>query len=183
MRLKGFSNYELLENKQVVNIKSNKIVTETKDKRSNAIYLKLKNDDGKWISINKNTILSLVFEYIIPEGFYKIPYYDNYYINKKGRVLSFSNIKRGKELTITYPKNTKKYPTVSIYGKNIEVHKLLAMTFIDKDYTSKGLVVMHLDNNKNNHTLENIRLGTYSENNKQAYDDGLNKGNGLKKNI
>lgn len=181
MKIKGFSNYELLDGGCVLNLKTNKIVTETKSKCSNTCFLKMKDDNNKWISIAKRTIVTLANGINIPNGSVEIPNIDNYFINKNGEVISCTIFKQGEKLKIYYPKDMKKYPTVTLNGKKIAIHQLLAITFLDKDYVKKGLVVMHLDNNKNNHTLENIRLGTYSENNKQAYNDGLNHGNELKK--
>ncbi len=90
-------------------------------------------------------------------------------------------MKNGRRLKKPFSKNNRKYPTIScnFKGKEITigVHQLLAITFLDKDYLDKKLVAMHIDNNKNNNILSNIKVGTYSENNKQAYDDRLNHGN------
>ena len=68
-----------------------------------------------------------------------------------------------------------------IAGRFRSIHSLIAITFLDENYIGKGLCCLHLDNNKNNHQLSNIKIGTYSENNKQAYTDGVNEGNGLKR--
>ena len=42
------------------------------------------------------------------------------------------------------------------------------------------LCCMHLDDNKHNNDLDNLKVGTYSENNKAAYSTVANLGNGLK---
>lgn len=177
MTIKGFSDYELLENGNVLNLKTQKIVHEIKRKNQNGILLKMMNDNDLWVSVSKNYIIKNSLGINIPKGFLKIPNYENYYINKYGEVISLSSMKMGKKLKIYYHKDNKRYPTVNIKGKSKMVHQLLALTFIDKDYLKKGLCVLHLDNNKNNHSLSNLKVGTYSENNKQTYADGLNKGN------
>ena len=55
--------------------------------------------------------------------------------------------------------------------KMITIHKLVCCHFLDNknDYQ----VIMHLDNNKENNHISNLKFGTYQENIKSAYDDGL----------
>ena len=55
------------------------------------------------------------------------------------------------------------------------VHRLLAEAFIPNDDPINKTIVMHLDNNKANYSLDNLKWGTIQENTKQAYDDGLMK--------
>jgi hypothetical protein len=50
-----------------------------------------------------------------------------------------------------------------------------------ENYPDHGLCCLHLNNDKQDNRLINLAVGTYSQNNKQAYADGLNPGNGLKK--
>jgi hypothetical protein len=61
--------------------------------------------------------------------------------------------------------------------RSFDIQKLMAITFLDPDYSNKGLCVMHKDDDKTNNVLTNLKIGTYSENNKSAYDNGLNNGN------
>lgn len=63
-----------------------------------------------------------------------------------------------------------KYP-----GGNItkRVHRLVANTFIPNPDNLP--IVMHIDNDKKNNNVENLKWGTISENTKQAFDDGLAK--------
>ena len=73
--------------------------------------------------------------------------------------------------------NHNKYVYVNVRYKNVikqrRLHILIAETFIENDDIEHKTIVMHIDNNKNNNSIENLKWGTISENTKQAYDDGL----------
>lgn len=81
--------------------------------------------------------------------------------------------------------NNNGYMRVMLCGrKKYFVHRLVAIAFIPNPNSYK--VVMHLDNNKANNHVSNLKWGTYSENTKQAYLEGRLKntyikgvGNGL----
>lgn len=81
--------------------------------------------------------------------------------------------------------NNNGYFRVTLHnGKRYFIHRLVAETFIPNPHFYK--VVMHLDNNKINNNISNLRWGTHSENTKQAYIEGRLKntfikgiGNGL----
>lgn len=53
------------------------------------------------------------------------------------------------------------------------VHLLMAMAFIDKDYLKKGLCCNHIDGDKGNNNLSNLEVVTLSENMIHARDAGL----------
>lgn len=55
--------------------------------------------------------------------------------------------------------------------KHYLLHRLYAEAFIPNPNSYP--VVMHLDNNKQNLSPDNLQWGTYSENNSQAIEDGL----------
>ena len=55
--------------------------------------------------------------------------------------------------------------------KQRRIHILLAKAFIPN--SNNYPVVMHLDNNKTNYSLNNLKWGTTSENTQAAYNDGL----------
>ena len=57
--------------------------------------------------------------------------------------------------------------------KQKRLHKLIAETFIPNDDIVNKTIVMHIDNNKSNNKIENLKWGSVSENTKQAYDEGL----------
>ena len=59
-------------------------------------------------------------------------------------------------------------------NKQRRVHKLVAEAFIEKDDEFKN-IVMHIDNDKTNNNVDNLKWGTVSENTKAAFEDGLEK--------
>ena len=57
--------------------------------------------------------------------------------------------------------------------KTKQISRLVAESFIP-GYTEE-LLVLHNDNDTHNNHYKNLRIGTYSDNNKQAWDDGRQK--------
>lgn len=98
------------------------------------------------------------------ETFAPIEGYDDMYgISVYGNIISF---KRGKLLKLN--KNTSGYYQVGLFkdGKRriFRVHQLVAINFIDKNYLSKGLFVDHIDRNRVNNIVDNLRCVTPREN-------------------
>lgn len=93
-----------------------------------------------------------------------------YQINEHGEI---KNIKTNKFRKLSIKKNG--YVYVDLYktgkGKWYRVHRLVAEAFIPNPNNLP--YVMHLDNNKENNSVDNLKWGTVSENTQQAYDDGL----------
>lgn len=92
-----------------------------------------------------------------------IPFYDGYFITRSGIVISTHNgiNKRVKRLT-----NYGYYTFhVTLEGKNTTVylHRLLCLAFKFDEYF-EGAVVRHLDGNRKNNNLSNLKWGTYQEN-------------------
>lgn len=58
----------------------------------------------------------------------------------------------------------------------LRVHRLVAEAFIPNPNGYD--IVMHLDNDKTNNNVTNLKWGTVSENTQQAYNDGLIKDRG-----
>lgn len=56
-------------------------------------------------------------------------------------------------------------------NKSIAIHRLVATAFINNENNLP--IVMHLDNNKKNNCVNNLKWGTYKENTIQAERDGL----------
>lgn len=175
MIIPGFSNY-LFEDDQIVNLTTNKIVTWSTRLKTKHPFVKLKNDNGEWKQLSKQKVISLVLPVAPPIGHHKVPGVLGLWINRKGSVWSEPTTitPLGTYLTIQYSDDPQKYPHVGCKTGNWNVHQLLALTFIDPEYISKGLCVMHLDDDKNNFCLSNLKVGSYSENNKAAYDSGVN---------
>ncbi len=182
MKIQGFSNYYLNDSFEVLKLDGTRI-TKQQTTRNTKAY-KMKKDNGSWTTIAENKILSLAGIILgLPSDAIKIHNYNDYYIDRSGTLYSFSSkYPSGKILNKSIGKNG--YLTVSLGAKNTQdVHKLMIQSFIMKDYIEKGLVCMHKDNNKLNCHIDNLCVGTYSKNNKDAYKDKLNAGNILGKNI
>lgn len=97
-------------------------------------------------------------DYITPTGKIYKDYGDNMYYPKA----NFINKANGYMYCgITYPEGQKQR----------RVHILIAEAYLPNPNNLP--VVMHLDNNKENCVLENLKWGTVSENTKAAFNDGL----------
>lgn len=175
-QIPGFSNYALTENNEVIRISDSKIMPIYVASDKGTKFLKLKNDEGIFKRVGYNSLITKCLGVTPPQGFFQVPGFEYLWCTKSAEFWSAPNhtFPAGKYLTIYYPKNGW-YPVVSTREKGqVSVHQLLALTFLDKEYLEKGLCVMHLDDNKHNFNLSNFKIGTYSENNKAAYDTGVN---------
>lgn len=106
------------------------------------------------------------------DEFVQIRGFPDYYINKAGVVISF---RRGTERQMKLSKDKDGYLFVILYdltGKphTKKIHRLLAEAFIhnDADYP----IVRHLDDNKTNNDLENLRWGTLKDNSADSRRNG-----------
>lgn len=109
-------------------------------------------------------------------NFKQIQDYDNYFINRDGDIW---NNKEKKFLKVSY---SSKYCSVSINSTNVNVHRILAIAFLDKpehlkNYSFKDLDVNHIDGNKFNYKLSNLEWTTRKENCLHAYRTGLRTDN------
>lgn len=90
-----------------------------------------------------------------------------YQVSNKGEVKSLitNRILKPKHsrysMVVLCKDNKKKYPNI---------HRLVAKAFIPNP--NNYPIVMHMDNNGFNNNVKNLKWGTLSENNKQAYIDG-----------
>ena len=89
--------------------------------------------------------------------------FENYIIHSNGTVYGKKNNK-----LVTQYVNKKGYMTVMLYRgkekrKNWKVHRLVAEAFISNDESK--LCVDHIDRNKLNNDISNLRWATHSENN------------------
>ena len=98
-----------------------------------------------------------------------IPNYQNYKITKTGRVWS-KNIKR-----YIIPWKTQGYYYVSLCKNGVVtrkiIHRLVLETYVGK--CPKGMECRHLDGNKLNNKVRNLRWGTRSENTKDRIRHGV----------
>lgn len=91
-----------------------------------------------------------------------IPEYEGIYqVSNYGNVKSLNYRKSGKE-QILKPLNSHGYYQVSLYKKNknkiYQIHKLVAMTFLNHKPDGMNIVVNHIDNNSFNNRLDNLEL-------------------------
>ena len=95
------------------------------------------------------------------EIYKNIKHYENYQVSNKG------NIKNQKTGHLLKPsKDRGGYFYVILYGNKIKkhkyIHRLVADAFLENP-NSKGFVD-HIDNNRTNNNIENLRFATRSEN-------------------
>lgn len=99
-----------------------------------------------------------------------IPGYPKYEIDESGSVY---NIRTGKRLKSS--PNLHGYHKVNLYRKAKEsdtryIHRLVSETFLGK--CPEGLLVRHLDGNKDNNHVSNLAYGTHADN----YEDAVRHG-------
>ena len=85
------------------------------------------------------------------DGIYKIDELGNVYSKAKGRLLKPYQSVRG-------------YMVLTLNKKTRPLHQLVIESFVDANYKSKGLVIDHIDRDKTNNTLDNLRLVSKSIN-------------------
>lgn len=64
------------------------------------------------------------------------------------------------------------YKYITYKNRNYAVHRLIAKAFV-RGRSDERNIVMHKDDNPANNNPSNLKWGTYSENNKEAYEHGL----------
>ena len=95
-----------------------------------------------------------------------IPGYEHFEVDETGDVI---NTKTGKHITKSKRPNGYLFCGIQANGVRIRpgLHRLVAMAHIPNPENLP--VVMHLDNDRTNDNVENLKWGTHSENIKQAY--------------
>lgn len=97
-----------------------------------------------------------------------------YQVSNYGKIKS---LRFDKEMIMTNRINSNGYVDIIFTkdgeGKSIRVHRIVGEHFLDN---SQGYpVINHIDGDKQNNHVDNLEWCTYSHNNKQAYQQGLNK--------
>ena len=100
------------------------------------------------------------------ETFVEIRGFPSYQISNMGRVIS-NKCKKPKFLTPSIGANEYLRVTLCRKGeqKTFGIHRLIAMHFLDVPDNEENLVVDHINRQKDDNRVENLRLTTYSENN------------------
>lgn len=100
---------------------------------------------------------------------------DYYYITDDYKIL---NLETGAEIKIWI--SVRGYPCVSLQrkesyrtGRNIPVHKIVALAFINN---SPYTLIEHIDDNKLDYRPNNLKFSNKSENGKSAFRNGLRYG-------
>lgn len=119
---------------------------------------------------------------MIEEEWFDIPNYENIYkINKK------AEIKNSQERILKPSLNTSGYLKTCLTNNKVKkyfmIHQLMGLTFL-KDYKLKQnkFIIDHLDNNKLNNNLENLRIVSFRENVSKDRKNKTSKYTGVSKN-
>jgi hypothetical protein len=105
----------------------------------------------------------------IDENWKEIPNYKNYYVSNDGRICSFKETYNKYALLTPYLNSKIGRYYVKIKDKNLSVHRLVALCFVDGRTEEKN-TVNHKDGNPLNNHHTNLEWVSQSENNKHAYD-------------
>jgi len=138
------------------------------------------NDDFKTPESGMLSIIKPVESIEIP-GYYIIPYFNNYVINKTGHLLKRSNsdyINASKALTGYY---TFRVTDDGNKTYNALRHRLLAIAFKEYRQDVNSLDVNHLNGIPGSDALGNLEWATRSRNMDHAYETGLRSDNQLVK--
>lgn len=104
------------------------------------------------------------------EEWRKIKGNEDYEISSIGRVKS---LKYGKNVILTNSISSSGYYTVGIrensYTKTKQVHQLVAIEYLNHKPNGFNLVIDHIDNNKLNNRVENLRIVTIRENTNRVH--------------
>lgn len=172
MKLVDYPNYSWEQNQLY---KDSKLIEPYVGKTNS--FFKLKNKNGNWDKVSVERVKFLAGDLLqLPPGSKRIPDSSGYFIDPSGGVYTFNKVTpSGKKLKPWI--GAAGYWMVRVHRKTTEIHILMAKTFININYIEEGLCCMHKDDDKLNCLLSNLKVGTYSENNKSAYANGLNTGN------
>lgn len=137
--------------------------------------------DGNSNNINtKNVVMTFKdgpIESLDNPGYFYVPFYTSYVINKAGEVL---NWRRNLKMSPYYPAiGYLVYSAITDDGKRITVgqHRLLALAFLKYGPNVRKLDVNHKDGIKSNNELKNLEWATRKRNCDHAYQTGLRNDN------
>lgn len=101
------------------------------------------------------------------EGLYKV--------SNLGRVISYHH----KPIILKQAVNSRGYSNINLCKnktqKNVQVHQLVAVAFLNHTINGHKIVVDHIDGNKTNNTVSNLQLITNRENSTKDRKNGTSK--------
>lgn len=109
-------------------------------------------------TISKPIINDDYINFINSNGFIDCPMFTNVQFNMNGDVRIDGKIKKYNI------KNPKLYIRVKINGKRYSLNRLMAVTFFDINYDD-NCIIDHLDHNRHNNDIDNLRISNKSINN------------------
>ena len=118
--------------------------------------------------VNVKQFVPEISEEMVAKEFW-IRYDNEYDVSCYGRVRH--NIKNHYRL-LGGSKHKDGYIFVTLHGKQIPLHRIVAKLFHGQDY-QEGLVVNHIDGNKQNNFADNLEWVTQSDNIKHSYENSL----------
>lgn len=116
-----------------------------------------------------------------------IPDYEGFYkISNTGKIRSVDHkrkcfdsfyVMKGRELIPSFGSSGYLQVGLSKLGKTkiFMIHRLVAKVFVENNDSKNNIAVNHIDGNKTNNYASNLEWVTYSENQKHAYKNGLNR--------
>ena len=131
-----------------------------RDKIVDFVIDKMDNEDDDELFDLVHKVVYKVYEKLV--GFWEtLKYDDDYEINTK---YPYQIRKRGCDIIINEREDNNGYIMIRISGRNTLKHRLIAIQWIDNDIPTTKIQIDHIDRNKLNNHISNLRWVTAMEN-------------------
>lgn len=152
-------------------------------KYKNARYISLKRADGKRVRRSLKSLMRQAFgiEYAVDlidelpgETWVALDEKQKYWVSNYGRVKSYS---RTEAFLLQQTPNQKGYLRVDLRSIGLgcaSVHRLVGFSFIPNDQPTEKTTIDHIDENKNNNSISNLRWLSQGDN-VRAYQENKKK--------